>query len=320
MGGVTVVLDGVTFRGVGQAVPEAHLLHDIRLGQLLVCLEARGLGEGLAAGLARPRHRHERVHLASHDVRDRAARVVAGRHGAAGGFDGGDGRGRGARHDDVDGLFEDGGDGGGFDLGLGLGLRRLGGDGAGAEQLHALLGLVDAARLGQLADRDGAGGIDSALVDPFLDAFEVHGREVNGVAVLMSVSSRFHLSSFIKTVKCNATGRLKQAAQGKVMRGIHIVESPFTMHHDVRRLTTRKPRGHFTVLLLTLVTSSGSLTLTGSGTTTSSDAFVIGSRVIGERGQDVSVAALLLLELREEERQRRSSHSGPRKGRCPLPL
>lgn len=93
------------------------------------------------------------------------------------------------------------------------------------------------------------------------------------------------------------------------------------MHHDLRRLTTRKSRRHFTMLLLTLMTTSGGLTLTGSRTTTSSNPLVIGGRVIGERGQDVSVAALLLLKLREEERQRRGRRrSGLRESCCPLPL
>lgn len=103
------------------------------------------------------------MHLPVHDADDRGASVEAGRHGAAGGLDGRDGGGGSARDDDVDGLLE-------------------GAFAATAEELHAFFGLVDAAGLGEFADGDGAGWVDAALVDPFLDAVEVCGGQVGGEA------------------------------------------------------------------------------------------------------------------------------------------
>ena len=54
-------------------------------------------------------------------------------------------------------------------LGLGGGVGGGVGVGGAAEQLHAFFGLVDAAGLGELADRDRAGWVDAALIDPGLD-------------------------------------------------------------------------------------------------------------------------------------------------------
>lgn len=82
------------------------------------------------------------------------ARVVAGRDGAAGGFDGFNCRGGGAGDNDLDGLFE----------------RFFA---AAGEQFDAILDAVDTAGFCQFADCDGAGGVEAALVDPFLDAVEV---------------------------------------------------------------------------------------------------------------------------------------------------
>lgn len=191
MGRVTVVLDIATLGGVRQPVPEAHIGHDLLLGDGLGGHAVGGGGvEGGAGALGGPRGRHERVRLAAHDARNRGLGVEARRDGAAGGLDGGDGgRGRPGHHD-VDGLFEHGGGGGSCSVsgsgsvGVGVGGRRGGVDAA-AEQLHALFGLVDAAGLGELADGDGAGRVDAALVDPRLDAVEVDGGEVKGEAILV---------------------------------------------------------------------------------------------------------------------------------------
>lgn len=105
------------------------------------------------------------MHLAPHNPRDRRGGVVAGRDGAAGGLDGGDGGVGRARDDNVHGLPE----------------RGRGADAVG-EQLDALARLVDAARVGELADGDRARWVDAALVDPGLDAVEVYGGEVDGEA------------------------------------------------------------------------------------------------------------------------------------------
>lgn len=158
MGGITIIFDILSVSRVWKTVLEAHLLHDFRLADLL-----DGLVERLAAALGRPRQRDERVRLAFDDALDSGAGVEASGEGASCGLDGGDG-GRGcARHDDVDGLFE-----------------RAG---AAGEELHAVFGLVDAARLGQFAHGDGTSRVDTALVNPFLNTFEVHGGEFDRESV-----------------------------------------------------------------------------------------------------------------------------------------
>ena len=164
---VTVVLDIATLGRVRQTVLEAHLAHDSRLGRLAVEDAVRAV-QLLAAALGGPRGRHERVHLALHDARDGGARVEAACHGAAGGFDRCDGGGGGARYHDVDGVLEGAAAACGG-LGLGGGVGGGVGVGGAAEQLHAFFGLVDAAGLGELADRDRAGWVDAALIDPGLD-------------------------------------------------------------------------------------------------------------------------------------------------------
>lgn len=160
---ITIILHIPTLRRIRQPVLEPHLLHDIRLSQRLSTLCTLCLVQFLTATLRSPRHRDERVHFPIHDADDRGASVEAGRHGAAGGLDGRDGGGGGARDDDVDGLFESS-------------------IAAAAEELDAFFGLVDAAGLGEFADGDGAGWVDAALVDPFLDAVEVCGGQVGGEA------------------------------------------------------------------------------------------------------------------------------------------
>lgn len=189
MSRVTVILNITSLGGVRQTVAEAHFLHDIRLGKGLSvplrCSRSRsitralGLEQTLATTLRRPRHRHKRMHLLPHDAHNRGAGVEAGRHRPASSLDGGDGAGGGARDDDVDGLLEDGSGSTAF-LFLVLVLSFAG---AAAQELHAFLGLVDAARLHQFPDGDGAGWVDAALVDPFLDAVQVCGRQVRCEAV-----------------------------------------------------------------------------------------------------------------------------------------
>lgn len=105
------------------------------------------------------------MHFLAHDAHNGRAGVESGGHGTAGGFDSRDGTGGGAGNDQVDGLLEDV-----F-------------CGSAAQELDALLGLVDAARLSQFADGDGSGWVDAALVDPFLDTVQVHRRQISREAI-----------------------------------------------------------------------------------------------------------------------------------------
>ena len=168
MSRITVIFNIASLGRIRQTVAEARFFHDVRLGEGILRLpllcdrsvtRALGLMQALAATLRRPRHRHKRVHLLLHDAHDRGAGVEAGCNGPAGSLDGGDGAGGGARDDDVDGLFED--------------ISAFFFAGAAAQELHAFLGLVDAARLYQFPDGDGASWVDAALVDPFLDSVQV---------------------------------------------------------------------------------------------------------------------------------------------------
>jgi len=74
------------------------------------------------------------------------------------------------------------------------------------------------------------------------------------------------------------------------------------MDDNLRRLSTVEPRGDLSMLLLTLMTPSGSFSFPRSRTTTASDLLAVRTRIIGKRSEDVGVAALLL-QLREQERQ-----------------
>lgn len=65
---------------------------------------------------------------------------------------------------------------------------------------------------------------------------------------------------------------------------LHVDAAALAVHDDILGLTTIEARWDFAVLTLTLVTATGGLTLAGSGTTASTDALVVGSRVVGEGG------------------------------------
>lgn len=77
------------------------------------------------------------------------------------------------------------------------------------------------------------------------------------------------------------------------------------MHNALGRLTTIEAIRHFSVLLLTLVTSSRRLTLSRGGTATPSNSFVVCTGVIGNGAQDGGIAGLLLMELRSEQGEER---------------
>lgn len=67
---------------------------------------------------------------------------------------------------------------------------------------------------------------------------------------------------------------------------VHIVESTFPVHDNIRRLTTIEMCGDFSMLFLTLVTTAGGFALARSRTTTSTDTLVVRGGIVGERGKD----------------------------------
>lgn len=54
------------------------------------------------------------------------------------------------------------------------------------------------------------------------------------------------------------------------------------MHDNVLRLPTIEVRRHFAMLLLTLVSAAGSLTLSRGRTATTANALVVGGGIVGE--------------------------------------
>lgn len=83
-------------------------------------------------------------------------------------------------------------------------------------------------------------------------------------------------------------------------KNLQVLSSSLAGDDDIGRLTTIETGWDLSVLSLTLVTTTGCLTLARSGTTTAADALVVGGRIVGEGGEDVRAA---LLELRDEECQ-----------------
>lgn len=69
------------------------------------------------------------------------------------------------------------------------------------------------------------------------------------------------------------------------------------MHNPLRRLSSRKPRGHLAMLLLTLVSSPSGFTLSRGRTPSSSNPLIVCARVIRQLSKNGCMALLLLLEL-----------------------
>lgn len=156
---ITVVFDVLSVGRVWQAVLVPHALHDLGLDNWPVT-HTQGLVEELVTSLLRPCRRQEWMCLSPQNPLDGGAGVEPRRHRSARSFDGGDGGGRGAGDDDVDGLLQ----------------STIF---SSAKQLDTVFGLVNAAGLGKFLDSDGPVRVDAALVDPLLDAIQVDGSEVD---------------------------------------------------------------------------------------------------------------------------------------------
>jgi hypothetical protein len=89
-----------------------------------------------------------------------------------------------------------------------------------------------------------------------------------------------------------------------IRQRIHVLETPLSMHNLHRRLSSLEARGNLSMLLLTLVTTTGRLSLAGGGTATSSDALVVGFGDIAEGAKNRCVSDLRGEELAEEVRRR----------------
>lgn len=134
MGGVPIILNILSFSRIGQSVRVPHLLHNLGLRQSLPILSE---SQRLTPTLLSPRQRHKRMHLASHDPRNRRLGIEPRGDRATGRLHSGNSGGRSPRNDDMDRLLQ-------HTVNGNLVVILLD---AAAEQLHAFLGLVDAARL-----------------------------------------------------------------------------------------------------------------------------------------------------------------------------
>lgn len=65
---------------------------------------------------------------------------------------------------------------------------------------------------------------------------------------------------------------------------LHVDAASLAVDDDVGCLSSIEAGGDLSVLALTFVTATGGLTLARSGTTTSTNALVVGCRVVGEGG------------------------------------
>ena len=78
----------------------------------------------------------------------------------------------------------------------------------------------------------------------------------------------------------------------KVAGGIQVHKSLPSMTDSQRRLTTLEPRVDGAMLLLTLVTATGRLSVARGGTATDADALLVGALVLLEVGEDGCAAGL----------------------------
>lgn len=85
---------------------------------------------------------------------------------------------------------------------------------------------------------------------------------------------------------------------------VQVLEAFPAMAEDQGRLTTLEPRLHFPMLLLTLMTSTGRLSVAGRRSSTLADPFVVGATVVGQAGEN-GRASRLDRERGEQRNERR---------------
>ena len=115
----------------------------------------------------------------------------------------------------------------------------------------------------QLLKRDGFAGIDAALVDPALYLVEVDCGHLDGVPEALALAHPVPTQS-------------TSLVQNRVL----ILKPPDALDADQRRLTTSESTRYFAMLSLTSVASPRSFALAGSWTSSSSNAFIVGSGCI----------------------------------------
>lgn len=184
------------------------------------------------------------VHISLHNLLDGEVRVVSRRDCASKLLDSVDGFCTSSRYDDIDWSSE-----------LIL---------AASEQFHAVLDTVYTSGLVELFQGDGLRRIESALVDPILDAVEIDLGHIDREGIL---------------------------------------EASLSSYHPIWRLSTIEAGRDFSVLLLTLMTTPRCLSLPTGWSSTSSDALIVGTFRVGQGGQNRGVA-LLTEEGVEERRDR----------------
>lgn len=143
-----------------------------------------------------------------------------------------------------------------------------------AEDLDTVDGSFDTAAFVELFQCDWPVAGEAALVDPGLDSVQIDGCHVDG-----------------------ETEKLDPLVVVDWIEVLRVDTTTLAVDDDIRRLSAIEACGDLSVLALTLVTTARGLTLAGGGTTTFTDALVVGCRVVGDGGQDGAG----LLRLREKK-------------------
>lgn len=134
--------------------------------------------------------------------------------------------------------------------------------------------------MSQFTDCDGAGWVDAALINPFLYAGKVDrgklseetSRVLDEIVLLFSSQSPPLVDGSAIGYAMDIKYRWVEEREKNILVGV----SAFAVHDNILGLTTIETRRNFSVLTLTLVTTTGSFTFAGRRTTSSSNAFVVG--------------------------------------------
>lgn len=145
------------------------------------------------------------------------------------------------------------------------------------QKLDAVLNSVQTPRVGQLLHGNWLCWVQSALVDPLLNAVQIDWRHLDGEA-LRKLAYDFHLPVLPIFLLRDSMGH------------ILVVRSLMAVHNILRRLTTLESRRNFSMLFLTLVSSSRCLSFSTGWTTSATNALLVGLVSVVQASKNGGVA------------------------------